>query len=275
MRRCVAIPCAVLWLAAGAARPLPAQQVTIGIPQTTVSDGYWEYIGGRWSYFGPGFGFTGGGLSGPEFGGFDPNAGLTTGFAVGGNGTAGRLNLTAGTGRSTVMTSTTPMLTVTNGIPGSIFIGQQVPAVVGVVPVTGFNPGLNPALNPAFTNLGAANTVAGRYQRGEFHLRDGQVVPGRDPQLQLPPELAAPPELFAAPPEDHAPAVAEDPVAAAHAGPTGGRPLADPSEELWRKGQALEAAGKTGAARLLYQTALRTATGATRSQLEARLRELQ
>lgn len=252
MRRLVVLLATVLLPAS-----LPAQQVTIGVTEFNVNDGYWEYIGGRWSYFGPGFGFGFGGLDGPALGGFDPNAGLNTGLFVGGSGTGLGFNLNAGTGRSTVVTSTTPMLTVTNGVPGSIFVGRQVPFVTGVVPING----LNPALNPAFTNLGPPNTLADRLPRGGIDLNQHLDPAAVDPREQPHAGGPVPPAKVAAPPIE----AVEKPAAAASV---------DPAADLWAKAQQLERDGKPGAAKLLYQTARRTATGDLKSQIEARLQAL-
>lgn len=243
---------------------LPAQQVTISVPQQNVSTGYYEYIGGQWVYFGPGFMLGFGGQSFPQFGRFDPNAGLSGGFAFGSGGTGGQFNFNAAAGGSTTFSSYTPMLTVTNGVPGYFFEGQLTPFVTGIVPTVS-NPVVN---NPAFQNLGAANTLAGRMQRGEFHIRHGRVHAGPDPRQQLPPELAAVPNLFAPLPVPGA--IRQEAI------PLAQIPMDESAAEvLWDKGQQLEAEGKPGAARLLYQSALRQAQGGLRHQLETRLRALE
>ena len=251
-----------------------AQQVTISVPQQNYSGGWYEYIGGRWVYFGPGFSFNFGGTPPPQFGGFDPAGGLTTGFSFGGGGTGGAFQFSAGTGGSDIYTSTTPMLTVTNGVPGSIFIGRTTPFVTGLAPVLA----ADPRVNPAFANLGPANTIAGRWQRGEMHIRNGRVLPGPDPQLVLPADLAAPPNLWpaaAAPlPQAVGPA-ADDPLAVLE------KPAAiDRSNEgsaaakLLVKGRGLRQAGKPGAAKLLLEMAARQATGSLREDILAELQAL-
>jgi hypothetical protein len=261
------------WLLSATAAHLSAQQVTISVPQHNVSGGYYEYIGGRWVYFGPGFELGLGAQSFPVYGGFDPHAGLQGGFAFGGGGTGGMLNFSAVSGGSANFTSTTPMLTVTNGIPGSITMGRFRPFVIGTVPVVG------PAVNPAFVNLGAANSIAGRMQRGEFHVRNGQVLPGPDPGWQLP--LDVPEEAHPVLPREENEQLdgaanelfrrKQSPAPAADAAQN------DPNAEaldLWKKAQDLESAGKPGAAKLLYQTAARQATGELRDRIESRLRAL-
>ena len=245
-----------------------AQQVTITVPQQNISGGWYEFIGGRWVYFGPGFAFNFGGQPTPPFGGFDPNAGLSTGFAFGGGGAGGQLNFNAATGYSNTFTSTTPMLTVTNGVPGSIFIGRTRPFVAGLAPVVP----TSPLLNPAFNNLGAANSIAGRIQRGEMHIRNGRVMRGPDPRLQLPPDLAAGPNLFAPLPAVAA-QVDDDRALQPRQISRRGNTDEDKSAagSLWSKAQQLESEGKPGAARLLYQTALRQADGEMRDRIQQRL----
>lgn len=276
----LAMVAAVVVFSGGVAR---SQQVTISLPSQSFSDGYFEYFGTRWSYCGPGFWWHFGGLPPPAFGGFDPAAGLTGGWTFGSDGRCGRLNFIAAAGRSTLYTSTTPYLTVTEGVPGSLFVGRTVPFVTGVIPVTtGGGPAI---LNPELVNLGAANDIRGRLLRGEMHILNGRIHAGPDPLRFLPPEAA--PRLVAAGPGAAAEAPRGNPLPAAAPGlavapvqpvsdpvPAPGPPWASEAERLWHKGTQLEAEGKPGAARLLYQTALRTATGEMRERIATRLREL-
>jgi hypothetical protein len=278
--RTVAVGLLTVW---GLAAAASAQQVTIGVTDENLSDDYYEFIGGSGSFFGPGYFFNFGGLAPPAFGGYDPNAAFTTGFGIGDGDRFGRFNFTAGQGRSTVYTSTTPMLTVTNGVPGSMFVGTLVPFVTGVVPVgPGFAgapvtaaPFGPPQFVTPVASYSPANTLMGRMQRGEFHVMEGQVVPGPDPDLlggvgpllhvPLADEPAADAAALQEPSELHKARVAA--AREAEAAPT-------KTEELMQKARQLEADGKPGAARLLYQTALRTATVEQRSEIEERLSAL-
>ncbi|MFV0442331.1 MAG: hypothetical protein ACK5Q5_02035 [Planctomycetaceae bacterium] len=259
-----------------------AQQVTIRVPQQSISSGYYEYIGSRWVYFGPGFGFSFGGQPLPTYGGFNPNAGLDGGFPFGSGGTGGQFNFSAVAGGSTAFTTTTPMLTVTNGVPGSITAGQFTPFVTGISPVLGG--GL--ATNPAFNNLGASNSILGRIQRGEIHIRDGQVMAGPDPLLSLAPELEAPPILFPRDDTNDHPQVAPviDEVQVRHRAQLETTAALQQqavdsdanakAQELFAKGQRLESKGKTGAAKLLYQTAVQQATGVLQDEIATHLQSL-
>lgn len=275
------IAAAALLTAGGLAH---SQQLTISIPYQNFSDGYFEYFGTSWSYCGPGFFLRFGGLPPPAFGGFDPAAGLTGGWTFGSGGRHGRLNFVAATGRSSVSTSTTPYLTVTEGVPGSLFIGRTVPFVTGVIPVTPL--GGPVVVNPErLVPLGAAGDIRGRLLRGEMHIRDGRIHRDPDPLRFLPPEAALALEVPRADVAADGPQLKPLPPAAPGFafGPQEG--VAEPvppqtpsptseAERLFQKGAQLEAEGKPGAARLLYQTALRTATGEVRERIEARLRVL-
>lgn len=259
------------------------QQVTIGLPQQNISDGYFEYIGGGWQYAGPGFFLQFGPPPPPAFGGFDPASGLSGSWTFGTGGRRGRMYFSALSGRNTVYTSTTPYLTVTNGVPGHLFVGRTVPFVTGVIPTAPL--GGSPLFDPSFQNLGAANSIAGRIQRGAMHLRHGQVLPGPDPDRPLPPELQAP---LPPPAAIDGPRLGRDawpadqpldldphpPLARPPATVNRNSVSANEAARLLEKGEQLEAEGKPGAARLLYQTALRSADGELRARIKARLEAL-
>lgn len=176
-----------------------AQQVTVQTPLQNNSATFFEQSSVGWSMNGPGFfaRFGNSGLSRPPFGGFVPNAGLTTGFAINGGGFNTNFNFDFSQGSSYSSVTQAPVLTVTNGVPGFLIAGQQRNFVTGLVPVVGngggffyvpstswqpvgyfngFNPGYGPQMNP----FSSASPLVGRMQRGEFAMQDGHVVvPGR------------------------------------------------------------------------------------------------
>ncbi len=259
-----------------------AQQVTISVPRQGISDNFFEYVGGNWSLMGPGYFATFGGLAGPPFGGFDPNLGLNTSLSFGQGDRNGRLNFSAGTARSTTIVSETPYLTVTNGIPGFFFAGRLTPFVTSYVPI--FGP--PPAALRGFNNLGAANTITGRMQRGEFHVRNGRVIPHPAPGLKLPPELAARPFLFH---QDKKPVnplqeSPEEKLAVQRAlltqqtRPKSGRFSTEKSSaqaaEYIEKAEKLVAEGKPGAAKLLFQIALKQASPQQQEWITNRLKQI-
>lgn len=119
------------------------QMINTSGPFQTINSSYYEQMGVNWSLQGPNFNASFGGAGGganaggviPPFGGFDPNAGLSTGAAFSNGKTSGSIGLTLNQGSNRTMTSTTPSVTTMNGVPGSINAQTIRPFVVGVVPV--------------------------------------------------------------------------------------------------------------------------------------------
>lgn len=130
----------VVWcgLLAGASKA-PAQQVTVGTPFNSVSDSFFENIGIGWelNWNGGFMRFGGVNQAAPQFGGYDPNAGLSSGFAFGNDKFNGFFNWTAGQGSRRSFVSQTPSVTLTNGYPGYISDTSQSPFVISVIPVVG------------------------------------------------------------------------------------------------------------------------------------------
>lgn len=201
--------------------PAHAQQITTGVGQHNVGHRFGESFQLGWTYQRPGLFAQFNGGAPPPFGYVGGNPGFQSGIAAG----PVQLGFSAGQYTSLQSSSFTPMLTTTNGMPGSLFIGRTTPFVTGVVPVTG------PA--GGFTNLGPANTVAGRVARGELQLR-----PRGEPQPQDPVGLPPAPAPEAVPPVSR-PARAALSTAA----------------ELLAKGDAARAEGKTALAKVYYQLA--------------------
>ncbi|MHC4177390.1 MAG: hypothetical protein ACYSWU_07780 [Planctomycetota bacterium] len=77
------------------------------------------------------------GLAVPQFGGFAPGAGMTSGFQVRGRRGNASFFWEASQGSRQSLVSQTPSVTLTNGYPGSISDTSQSPFVVGVIPVVG------------------------------------------------------------------------------------------------------------------------------------------
>lgn len=274
------------------AGPASAQQVTMGFPQEAFVGQYQGfYGGGPWCGVGAGFcnpwgiapwlAMNPAWLMPPAFIAPNSTASYSSGHLLGTGAPAGPFVYSTGAAQASIYTATTPYLTGTAGVPGFFYAGPAVPNVPGGPPM--FAPGV-PGLDPAFSNLGAANSLDGRFQRGEFHMANGRVIAGPDPALTLPPELAAPPALFSPPEPDPAAGLrAElDALAAQRAAAQLQARVVEAQErereiapsqarELFEKAQRLEAEGKLGAACLLYQTALRKAEGDLRQQIEQRL----
>jgi len=126
----------LLWLAASAA---PAQQVTVTTPFNSVNDSFFEQFGTHWgfNYRGLNFSFGGPNMAAPQFGMFDPSAGIRGGWSVQGSDYNGFFNFAAGQGSRQSLVSQAPSVTLTNGYPGYFGDTSQSPFVVGLIPVVG------------------------------------------------------------------------------------------------------------------------------------------
>ena len=80
-----------------AACQAPAQQVTVGTPFHTLGDSFFERTGTNWGLnWDNGFlNFGSPGMATPQFGGFDPSAGINGGFAFRRDGLNGFFNFAA------------------------------------------------------------------------------------------------------------------------------------------------------------------------------------
>ncbi len=201
--------------------PADAQQVSTGVGQHSVSQRFGESYQLGWTYQRPGLFAQFNGGAPPPYGYVAGNPGFQSWIAAG----PVQLGFSAGQYTSLQSSSFTPMLTTTNGMPGSLFIGRATPFVTGVVSVTGPTGG--------FMNLGPANTVAGRVARGELQLRPREEQPHPEP-VGLPPAPA---------PETLPPA------------PRPARAALSTAAELLAKGDAAQAEGKTALAKVYYQLA--------------------
>jgi hypothetical protein len=193
------------------AAELPAQQVTVTAPFHAVNDSFFEQIGTNWGFNANGINFRFGSpnMAAPQFGHFDPGAGLSTGFTFGRpGGPNGFFNLTAGQGfRQSLMTQA-PVLTLSNGLPGFVSDTSMTPFVISYVPVVGGFPSvgfLQPVLPPPYPlsgPIGAPATssprieamrqlLAERKQAEEGPLPDPPAIKARAEQPA--PDLRQPP----------------------------------------------------------------------------------
>ncbi len=128
----------VVWAVAGVCWGQAPPQVTITTPMHSLGHSYFERVGTQWSLRGPGF-FArfGAAPAVPPFGRFQPGAGIQGGVGFQGGPWQGQLHFFAGQGARTSFTTVAPSMTVTQGMPGTMFAGTWSPFVVGVVPVVG------------------------------------------------------------------------------------------------------------------------------------------
>ena len=116
-----------------------AQMIHTATPFQTINSGYSEGGSIAWSLRGKNWfaNFGGGGPLLPPFGPVDPGGGLSGGFGFSGGGVSGNLGFQFGQSSNQSIVSTTPSLTTTNGMPGSISSGVIQPFVTGFTPVVG------------------------------------------------------------------------------------------------------------------------------------------
>jgi len=153
MRRNLTLCCIVAFAFCMCPVGLSAQQVTVATPHTAISDSFFEHTGTSWGARGDNWFFQFGppgnpNSAAPGFGGFDPSAGANLGFGFGGGGWNGNFlgNFSQGSRRS--FTSTTPSVTLQNGVPGGVFDSSLSPFVVGHIPVVGGFPVVAPPMQP-------------------------------------------------------------------------------------------------------------------------------
>lgn len=118
----------ILFLAFPQASPAQRPQITTQVPFRAVNDNFFERIGFSANFRGRGFSLNLGGfpLAVPQFGNFQPGAGLRGGFAAG-RGNFG-FEFSQGSRRSNVMQSGS--LTMFNGVPGFLADVTQSPFVI-------------------------------------------------------------------------------------------------------------------------------------------------
>ena len=232
--------CAVLLVWSFASGALVAQQATVGTPLHSVSESFAERIGTQWGLnFRNGFiRFGGPGAAMPPFGNFDPNSGLNFGFGFRGGDVNGFSSGSFGQSFQRSLVSQTPVLTLSNGVPGYIGDASISPFVMGYVPVVGNLVGERPA--PAAT------------------------APAKAPADVAVEKLAAARASSAGRP---APSVAEARRLRA-AETESARKEAD---RFWQKGLAAEKEGSLASARIYYRMAAKRAAGEFQRQILSRL----
>lgn len=290
-----------------AALPAAAQQVTVQTPFHSVSDSFFERNGVNW-----GLRFKGGGFmtfgtpnaAAPQFGGYDPSAGLQSGFGFNRGDVRGNLNFGMAQGSRRSFVSQTPVVTTWNGMPAYVSDSSVSPFVISYIPVVGNYPAVpvvvpQMAIPQPVSNSGVgSDAVRSALQRGR--------QPPPDPRIQAaglapppPPEAAAAPRRAPRPHTgsnlnlvSNAPAPASPvPVAAARES-SAGRPAPSVAEArqmraaeaagneeemaiVWEQGANAERNGNLGAARVYYQRVGRHASGDLKQRALDRLSALQ
>jgi len=278
-----------------------AQQVTIGTPMNTVGDSFFERIGTNWGFNwkGANVSFGGPNMAMPQFGGFDPNAGLNSGFGTNGRGLIGFFNWSAGQGYRQNFTTQSPSVTIMNGQRGFFSDTSQSPFVIGQIPIVGgfpFAPYGNPMPAQArFSQAGPQGNHRVQQLRQQMAQRERaaagdaaraiEQAVARRAAAPKPPRREAPGDLDLAgddPPVEPAAKVAvAQSSSASRAVPSvaEARRLhetekAANSEEamaFFERGRTAEEDGKPGVAKIYYRMALKRAGDELRQQVQARL----
>lgn len=258
------------------AREVWGQQVTVTTPLQSVGERFFESTNVGFS-FGVGSGSNvrtfarfGGGVTPPPFGGFDPNAGLSSGFQVRRGDFSANFGFNFAQGSQRTFTTVAPKLTLTNGVPGSLFIGTQRPFVTGVVPIVG--PGVG-----FFSVPPSQPTIAARVLSGELALPRSVRRPELDPPLG---RNRAESSLLKQRPGSH---VVRNTAAAVPPSPTEQRrqraaqQAADllAAREHFQRGRDAEAAGKPQVAVIFYRLAARKASGELHDEILSRMAALE
>ncbi|MEE8452639.1 MAG: hypothetical protein V3R99_12015 [Thermoguttaceae bacterium] len=285
-----------------------AQQVTVSTPFQSNSDSFFERNGTNWGFnWGNAFfSFGGPNMAIPQFGGFDPSAGISSGIYYQRGNFNGYFNWAAGHGFRQSFVTQVPSVTMMNGQSAQILDQSASPFVMGFIPVVGGYPttgymmgggGVSPLVgNPEVRAL--IENMQTRRQRHSNDLPEPPAVaPGREAQPRPKAAQRAGPNAAQRAGQDDLDLVAEAPGAASPnrvdsmQSSSAGRAVPSVAEArrlheaeqasgndeamvLLERGRAAEARGKHGAAKVYYQMVARRASGQLREQAEARLHSL-
>ena len=142
-------------------------------PLQSNGDRFFESSNMNWSLRGPNFFATFGGpnIGVPRFGGYNPNAGISSGWAFNLGKFSGNFNFNFSQGYERFSTTTAPSLTTMNGQTGQFFSGVRRPFVYSLVPVVPPGGAFFSAPSPAFhCQHRRSGTLAERVLRGELVL---------------------------------------------------------------------------------------------------------
>lgn len=148
-------------------------------PLQTIGSSYWEGGSIAWSLQGKNWfaNFGGGGPLLPPFGSADPGGGLNGGFRFGGGGVSGSVGFHFGQGSSQSNVSTTPSLTTTDGMPGSINSGVLQPFVIGFTPVvSGYAAATAPLVETDMAAQQLAQSQMSSLLRSQIELQDRKLA---------------------------------------------------------------------------------------------------
>ncbi|MDA1161549.1 MAG: hypothetical protein O3B13_00460 [Planctomycetota bacterium] len=164
-------------------------------PLQTNGDRFFESTNMSWSLRGSNSFATFGGpnIGVPRFGSYNPNAGLSSGWAFNSGKFSGDFRFNFSQGFERFSTTTTPSVMTTNGQPGYFFSGVRTPFVYSLVPVVPPGGAFFTAPDPAFhQQLQQPATIAERVLRGDILLPKSHSAPHPVAGSGNPPGTAAP-----------------------------------------------------------------------------------
>lgn len=174
----VLLASAICCLHAALSSPAAAQpMVYTTTPLQANGDRFFESTNMNWSLRGPNFFATFGGpnIGVPKFGGYNPNAGISSGWAFNSGKFSGTFGFNFSQGYERFSTTTAPSLMTTNGQTGQFFSGVRRPFVYSLVPVVPPGGAFFSAPNPAFQQqYRLPSTIAERVLRGDAVLPESR-----------------------------------------------------------------------------------------------------
>ena len=255
------------------------------VPLQSNSDSFFESNSVGWSVRGRNFFASFNAPAPPPFGGFNPNAGLTSGFAFRRGDFSGNLNFNFSQGYSRTSTTVAPTVMSLNGYPSNFFAGTVRPFVASVVPTIG---GGGPFFSVPSGNIVRGQGPAYRLSQLQERLAEGRRTEPSSRTDRTEPEPAPRRELDTAsraaaafgffqgsgsrPASDSPPRSTTTSRQSASPPPISGEPksLAD---LYFRKGLEAEARSRT-TARMYYRMAFQRATGDLRLRIDRRLKAI-
>ncbi|NQV25124.1 MAG: hypothetical protein HQ518_12240 [Rhodopirellula sp.] len=142
-------------------------------PLQTNGDRFFESTNMHWSLHGPNFFATFGSpnIGIPPFGGYNPNAGISSGWAFNSGKSSGNFGFNLSQGYQRFSTTTAPSLMTTNGQTGQFFRGVQRPFIYSLAPVVPTGGAFFSTSSPAFhQQYELPSSVAERVLRGDLVL---------------------------------------------------------------------------------------------------------
>lgn len=180
--RSIALSLAALSLGLATSHATAQTMIQTTVPLQSNSDSFFESSNIGWSVRGPRFFASFNSPAASPFGGFNPNAGLSSGFAFRGGKFNGNLNFNFSQGFQRTSTTVAPTVMSLNGYPSNFFAGTVRPFVLGYVPTVGGGGRFFPGGGGQFYPGGGGQYFPGG---GFYSVPSGSIPRGFGPAFQL------------------------------------------------------------------------------------------